>query len=266
MGLYWQERILEQQDIAFEKIASNMDKYLAKQYKRCFKEVNEQMLLLYDEILLAQADGSILASDYYKYDRYYKTLNMLNQKLNELGELELRLFEEKLEEMYKISSTNIGNSLNFSPEFSKDTARTAINKIWCSDGKHWSNRIWNNKKKLQAIVEDGIIDCVVRGVSRTELTQELMKYMNVGFKQADRLARTELNYVLNQATYDKFQQAGIKEYILLTTDDDRRCEHCEELVDKKQLLSQAKVGINYPPLHPHCRCCAIAVIDKEGGQ
>jgi hypothetical protein len=46
-------------------------------------------------------------------------------------------------------------------------------------------------------VEKGIIDCVARGVSRTQLTEELMKFMNVGFKQADRLARTELNYVLN---------------------------------------------------------------------
>ena len=63
-----------------------------------------------------------------------------------------------------------------------------------------------------------------------------------------------------------FVNSTIKEYILLTTDDDRRCEHCAELIDKKIPLSQAQVGINYPPLHPHCRCCAIAVIDKEGGQ
>lgn len=265
MGLYWQERVLEQQEIAFDQIAGKTDYLLAKEYKRCFEEVTDQMLLLYDEIIVSAGDGSLLVSDLYKYNRYYKTLNVLNQKLSQLGELELKIMEDKLNKMYQVSSSITGKSLNFSPEFSGETARIAINNIWCSDGKHWSNRIWDNKRKLQAIVEKGIIDCVARGVSRTQLTEELMKFMNVGFKQADRLARTELNYVLNQATYDKFQQAGIKEYIVLTTEDDRRCGHCEDLVDKKIPLSQAKVGINYPPLHPHCRCCAIAVIDDEGG-
>jgi hypothetical protein len=36
------------------------------------------MLLLYDEIIVSAGDGSLLVSDLYKYNRYYKTLNVLN--------------------------------------------------------------------------------------------------------------------------------------------------------------------------------------------
>lgn len=259
---YWEIRTLEQQDIAFNHIIGSLDKKLAKEYQRCFKEITQQLLLLYDEIVESKADGTILISDYYKYDTYYESLNVMNKNLQHLGQLELKLMEEKLVEMYKESSSITGKSINFSPEFNQHTAEHAIKGIWCSDGKHWSDRIWDNKAKLQALVEKGIIDCVARGDSRTELTKTLMKDLNVGFMQADRLARTELAYVQNQATYDKFLQAGIENYMILDTGDDRECDDCEKKTGKVYPMKDAKVGVNWPPFHPHCRCTVLASFIK----
>lgn len=170
--------------------------------------------------------------------------------------------EEKLTEMYKESSSITGKSINFNPEFNQNAAEHAIKGIWCSDGKHWSDRIWDNKAKLQSLVEKGIIDCVARGDSRTELTKTLMKDLNVGFMQADRLARTELAYIQNQATYDKFLQAGIENYMILDTGDDRECEDCEKKTGKLYPMKDAKVGVNWPPFHPHCRCTVLASFIK----
>jgi hypothetical protein len=93
---YWQNRTLEQQDIAFNKIAGSMDKILAKEYKRCFDEITTQLLLLYDELLASTGDGTILISDYYKYNTYYESLSVINKNLQHLGELELKLTEQKL--------------------------------------------------------------------------------------------------------------------------------------------------------------------------
>ena len=82
-----------------------------------------------------------------------------------------------------------------------------------------------------------------------------------GFYQADRLARTELCYIQNQATYDKFQEAGIKEYTVLDTSDDRCCADCQDKANKVYKLSEAQVGVNYPPFHSNCRCAVLAIIN-----
>lgn len=258
MSNYWEIRTLEQQDIAFNRIINSLEKKLAKEYQRCFRDVNQRLLALYDEIVEAKGDGTLLVSDLYRYNRYYETLGVMNNNLLRLGQLELKIMEQKLTQMYKESSAITGKSINFSPEFNQDAAEHAVKQIWCSDGKHWSDRIWDNKAKLQALVEKGIVDCVARGVSRTELTKTLMKDLDVGFNQADRLARTELAYIQNQATYDKFLQAGIKNYMILDTGDDRECDDCEKKTGKVYPMKDAKVGVNWPPFHPHCRCTVLA--------
>jgi hypothetical protein len=44
-------------------------------------------------------------------------------------------------------------------------------------------------------LEKGLVDCVTRGVSKDELVKTLMETFNVGYRKADRIARTELSYV-----------------------------------------------------------------------
>jgi hypothetical protein len=97
--------------------------------------------------------------------------------------------------MYAVTSSSVGESIGFSGEFSQKTAKEVINSIWCADGKHWSERIWHNKAQLQVALEKGLIDCVSRGVSKDELVKTLMETFNVGYRKADRIARTELSYV-----------------------------------------------------------------------
>ena len=97
--------------------------------------------------------------------------------------------------MYAITSSSVGKSINFSGEFNQKTAKEVINSIWCADGKHWNNRIWQNKAQLQVALEKGLIDCVSRGVSKDELVKTLMETFDVSYRKADRIARTELSYV-----------------------------------------------------------------------
>ena len=47
-------------------------------------------------------------------------------------------------------------------------AQAVLNSVWCADGKHWSNRIWNNKEALQQRIEKSLVDCVSRGVPKDE--------------------------------------------------------------------------------------------------
>ena len=258
---YWDKRQQQQIERLLDKSINDTERYLAKEYQRCLREVKIQLSDMYDAVLASTADGTLLVSDLYKYNRYYDLINSLNHNLQKLGYAEIKITEEHLKSMYVANSALIGDYLSLGTGYSEESAKRCINAIWCADGKHWSSRIWNNKTDLQNRIEKGIMDCVSRGVSKAELVKDLRQNMNIGFNQADRIARTELSYVQNQATKDKFIEAGIEKYQFLATHDDRTCDVCGELDGKIFYLRDARVGENYPPIHPNCRSTVLAVIE-----
>ena len=67
--------------------------------------------------------------------------------------------------------------------------------------------------------------------------------MGVSYKNAERLVRTELNFVSNIAA------AG-----------PRTCSTCSNLNGTIHLLSEFEAGTNAPPMHPRCRCTISAVV------
>ena len=143
----------------------------------------------------------------------------------------------------------------------QNAAEKVLESIWCSDGKHWSDRIWSNKNKLQDRIEKGLMDCISRGVSKDELVKTLMDDFGKGFSDADRIARTELTYVQNQAAKDRYEAAGIKKYQYLAEIDSRTSNICKELNGKEFNFTVSSVGVNMPPMHTNCRSTIIPVVE-----
>ena len=84
---------------------------------------------------------------------------------------------------------------------------------------------------------------------------------------ANRLIRTESAYVANQTTAVAYEECGIERYEYMATLDSRTSEKCSGLDGKIFEVSEKEVGVNYPPLHPHCRSSVAPVIDgltREG--
>lgn len=257
---YWQERELKQRELQYDMTLAQYEAELKMKYQQSLKAVNRDIEKLYDELLVSSADGTLLASDLYKYNRYFSLMKSLNKQLKALGGDEINITKQKLLDMYAITSSAVGKSIGFSGEFNQKAAREVINSIWCADGKHWSNRIWQNKAQLQVALEKGLIDCVSRGVSKDELVKTLMETFNVGYRKADRIARTELSYVQNKAAMNKYEEAGLDEYEILSAHDERTCPVCSKMNGKRFKLSEAEAGVNYPPLHANCRCAVLGVL------
>lgn len=262
MSNYWQQR---QRDSVYNRILGIAKKELASEYKRCFEATHGKISALYGEILLANKDGSILISDLYKYNRYFELMNVLNSNLNKLGQKEIEIYEDCLKRMYLTNSQLITDEIGYysgsGVYANENQIKKAIDSIWCQDGKHWSGRVWSNKSALQEKLKNGMVDCIARGVSKDELVKQLQKDMNVGFYEASRIARTELTYIQNQSTYDKYKEAGIEKYQFLAEIDDRTSDICREYNGKIFKMNEASVGVNYPPLHPNCRSTVLAVLD-----
>lgn len=113
---------------------------------------------------------------------------------------------------------------------------------------------------LQYHLMKGLVESAAVGKPSEELKKTLMETFNVSYNEASRLVRTELSYIYNRSTWDKYKEAGIKQYRFLTAEDERTCEECSSLNNKVIDLDKAKVGKNYPPIHPNCRCTILAVI------
>lgn len=257
---YWQKRELKQRELQYDRTLAQYEAELRKQYQQSLKAVSRDIEKLYDEILVASGNDTLLASDLYKYNRYFSLMKSLNKQLKALGGKEITITNQKLLDMYAITSSSVGKSINFSGEFNQKTAKEVINSIWCADGKHWSNRIWQNKAQLQVALEKGLIDCVSRGVSKDELVKTLMETFDVSYRKADRIARTELSYVQNKAAINKYIEAGIDEYEILSAHDERTCPICSKMNGKCFKIAEMTVGENAPPFHANCRCSVLGVI------
>lgn len=250
---YWEERESER---ALNEMLKTADKELSKEYLRSARKIRSELVQLYNE--LSTPTGEILVSDLYKYNRYYELLNNLNGTLRQLGMEEQSLFSKVFEDYYRKNCEIIGKEINWLMPIDEEAVKQALNSIWCQDGKHWSSRIWANKAELEERIRQGMIDCIASGSGKDELIRRLMEDFNVGFRQAERIARTELAYIQNKSTLDKYEQAGIEKYKILANQADD--EVCGGLNGKEFYLHEAKVGENFPPIHPNCRCAILAVL------
>ena len=147
----------------------------------------------------------------------------------------------------------------FFAEISQETAQQMINQIWCADGKSWSSRIWKNTDRLQQALNDGLIDCVLTGKKPTDLKKLLMEQFDVSYRSADSVVRTEMAHIQTQAAKQRYLDAGITEVEVWAEKDERQCEICGKLHQKRFPID----GAMPVPAHPRCRCCIIPVVEEK---
>lgn len=127
----------------------------------------------------------------------------------------------------------------------------------------FSDRIWDDKEKLiresREIIENGF----ARNKGAYDMAGDLMTRMNVSHSNALRLVRTEFNHLSNQAALAEYQAKGIRKYKFVSAIDSRTCDVCADLNGQVFNVADAKVGLNFPPMHPNCRSVTTPVIDWD---
>lgn len=134
-------------------------------------------------------------------------------------------------------------------------------------GANWSDRLWHDRekvgKKLTEILEKG----VVQGTSLQKMSRELRDITGQSFNNAFRLIRTETSHIDGQVTLEGYKQAGkelgLEYYEYDAFLDSRTSELCRNLDKKRFKVSDAEVGVNYPPMHPNCRSTTQLVLDED---
>ena len=96
-----------------------------------------------------------------------------------------------------------------------------------------------------------------------KMSKILQDTFKTAANKADRLVRTEANFVLNQAEAECYENEGNEEYEYLAVIDSRTSDICRGLNSKRFKVKDKKVGVNYPPMHPYCRSTTIPVINTN---
>lgn len=126
------------------------------------------------------------------------------------------------------------------------------------DGKSFSERIWSNTDDLANDVKELLLKAELTGAGETWISRELQKRYGVSAYQARRLVRTESSYTVNQLRLKQYQEQGYQEYMYVAMRDESLCEVCGALDGKVFKVKDAVVGVNYPYMHPFCRCTTVS--------
>ena len=160
-------------------------------------------------------------------------------------------------EQYKEVSELLGI---MAPVINREAIKTIIEYPYA--GKMFSDRIWDNKDALVKHIKQNLTAGIIRGDGIQKMSRQLKKDLNVLYYQAERLVRTETNYAMNQGHLKGYADSGVVEkYEFLAAIDSRTSKLCKNQNGKVYKLSDATVGVNYPPLHPNCRSTVIPVLE-----
>lgn len=129
---------------------------------------------------------------------------------------------------------------------------------------NYKTSLLNNKNKLINDLQTAIPQGIASGFSVKKLVDIINQKTATSRNRAIALTRTETNYLCNKACLENYKKQGIDEYEYIATLDMRTSDMCRDMDGYVGKVSQAEVGVNYPPIHVHCRSTTIPHIENLG--
>lgn len=286
--LDYEERLLDAYNIALREIRKDIDSFFtkyAKQHKITYAEARRRLtspeLSEFKSVVkawLSEAKAQGWSREYIAYlqnlldAKYVSRLEMLESDVRYRIEL---IENHKYVDMTDLLSINythayyerlytVAHGSEVAVRFNAVTAagvEKAVKSRWSQ--YTYSQSIWNDRDKLTHALSTVIPQSFSRGLSSNQLGDMIAKEMNASRNRGRTLARTEVNNICNQADLDAYKVAGVEEYDYLATLDLRTSEICRSLDGTTHKVSQASVGVNYPPMHPNCRSTTVPHFDDD---
>lgn len=88
------------------------------------------------------------------------------------------------------------------------------------------------------------------------------RFKKVSDRDLHRLVTTEMGHAAEEATAQFYKDSDIEQYQYLATLESHTCDQCAHLDERIFNVKDKKEGINYPLIHPYCRCTTVPY-DKD---
>jgi SPP1 gp7 family putative phage head morphogenesis protein len=155
----------------------------------------------------------------------------------------------------------VGKRPKRSTQSDKQLVQDTLTKNW--SGELFSNRLWKDKKHLMNTLSDEITNGIIRGSSTQDVANAIKQRMNTSYSNAERLARTETEAVMNNVQLGKYKANGYDKVEFIAVIDSRTSPICKKHNGNVVSANKAVVGTNIPPLHPNCRSTIAVYFGDE---
>lgn len=291
---YWSDRqdqlrkVAEKDEAAIKK---RLSKFYDAEFKRLDKEIaayfqkyGENNVIEYRTLLqsLDEADRTLLmeqmdefAEKYpqyahllpvresiYRLDRlqglqysvYMAQANIAGYTNEQLTEYETKLAQQGL----NYSMETLGFGKNFYA-INAAIVKEFVDVAWCN-GENFSTRIWNDTQRVAEYINRDMAQAFARGDSYDRIVKDVRRRFGVNRSNAYRLVFTEGTYVMAESSIKPFEE-DFTQYEYSPILDGKTCEICRALNGKIFEISERQPGVNFPPMHPWCRCAWIPYVE-----
>jgi SPP1 gp7 family putative phage head morphogenesis protein len=193
-------------------------------------------------------------------------------------QLEDQLSKKAIERQFEFAKKREAQELKASPNFRKNKyvseVKTELNRKWL--GQSYDERIHIIKLETSRAAHKAVRLGVALGRNPKAIAKDLVKEFGMSYEKEEdksrlkgayakavRLARTEFNFIANQATLNSYQNIGIEEYEILAELDNKTSDICLAFNGAIFKVDTAEVGVNYPPFHPNCRTTTVGITNLD---
>lgn len=249
---------------------SDIRKYLKNSdYSDFIKEV---------KYYISQAKEKGMSEDFIDYlTAYSKRINIprveklqveIQYILNEIDNIKQDDIPTFLSDTYKAvyytCFYTVGKGIETNLDFSaldQSEIDSIFDKKWA--GRTFSDSLDMNISQISEALIKFIPQLFARGYTKDKVVESIQSKINPSKTQTISINRSQIDYTINQSSYKAFKVASLDKYEYCAILDYKTSKICRELNGFIGLLSQAEVGVNFPPMHVNCRSFIIPVIPAD---
>lgn len=256
-------RYAKKYGLSYEDAAKVLNRKEMQEWKKTLDEYLQQIDAVSDpevkRLLKMQLDALSYNARITRLDALAAQIDQELGKLFEKGVQQCKeTFGDTFTESYYQKHYDIQRRAGFAHEIAAINPKkveSVLSYPW--SGATFSARLWQNKQVLSYNLKNTLTQGIIRGKSIAEMTKELSNRTGASFKTAERLIRTETAHIHNEADRSAYIDADIEEYEYLCGLGESTCEVCGALDGQHFKVSEAKPGVNFPTMHPDCRCTTV---------
>ena len=213
-------------------------------------------------------DGLSVRAYASRIERYNAVKESIYARIKKLASDSITLVGAMLKTVYKESYygavDDVAKGLNVGINFgllNDNAIDEAINTKW--HGKRFSERIWDNTDRLADEAQKLVTKALMSGEALNKTAVKLQESFGAEKYHATTLIRTETAHVHAMADMRAYKDLDVEEYKYLATLDYVTCSVCQPLDGMVFKVSEAREGVNYPVMHPRCRCTTTMNINYD---
>lgn len=192
-----------------------------------------------------------------QYSVFMSQANIAGYTNEQIAQYEAKLAQQGLNN----SMETLGFGKNFY-SINDNIVREFVDVPWCND-ENFSTRIWNDTQRVANYINQDMAQAFARGDSYDRIIKNVQRRFGVNRSNAYRMVFTEGTYIMAESSIKPFEE-DFTQYEYSPILDSKTCEICRALNGKIFEISERQPGVNFPPMHPWCRCTWLPYVDDWG--